>query len=75
VVEDLLSNTQEWVNINDIVRLTFKAVYDVLKGHANVLKELEWQVSNKITVNDLNKSLTAKANVADISRTFDQISK
>lgn len=47
----------------------------MLKGHANVLKELEWQVSNKITVNDLNKSLTSKANVADISRTFDQISK
>jgi hypothetical protein len=31
IVEDLLSGMNEWRNIQDIVRLTFKALTDVVK--------------------------------------------
>jgi hypothetical protein len=31
IVDDLVNGTSEWRNIEDIIRLTFKAMSDVLK--------------------------------------------
>lgn len=47
----------------------------MLKTQGALMKELEWQVSNKPSLNDLNKSLVPKVNTADVTRTFEQISK
>jgi hypothetical protein len=41
IVEDLLQGANEWRNIQDIIRLTFKALTDVVKAQGEALKELE----------------------------------
>ena len=41
VVEDMLQGVNEWQNIQDVVRLTFKALSDVVRNQGIALKEAE----------------------------------
>lgn len=43
----------EWRNIQDIVRLTFKAVTDVLKAQGESLMEIERQIPTRVALNYL----------------------
>jgi len=38
----------EWKNIEDIVRLTFKALTDVVKAQGDTLRELERQMPTRV---------------------------
>lgn len=63
----------DWRNIQEIVRVTFKALNDVVKAQGNSIKELEKQIINKASKNELNSGLNIKANVADVMRTFSEV--
>eukprot|EP00351_Strombidinopsis_sp_SopsisLIS2011_P003364 CAMPEP_0116889144 /NCGR_PEP_ID=MMETSP0463-20121206/24511_1 /TAXON_ID=181622 /ORGANISM="Strombidinopsis sp, Strain SopsisLIS2011" /LENGTH=63 /DNA_ID=CAMNT_0004555305 /DNA_START=1 /DNA_END=192 /DNA_ORIENTATION=- len=41
IVQELLDAHQEWTNIEDIVKLTFKGVFHVLKAQSECIKEIE----------------------------------
>lgn len=41
IVQDLLMGKNEWKNIQDIVKLTFKAVCDTVKSQGGAIRELE----------------------------------
>jgi hypothetical protein len=41
LVYDLLQGKNEWKNIQDIVKLTFKAVCDTVKSQGAAIRELE----------------------------------
>jgi hypothetical protein len=41
IVDDLLHGVNEWRNIQDIVRLTFKALSDVVRQQGASIRELE----------------------------------
>jgi hypothetical protein len=41
IVEDLLQGVNEWRNIQDIIRLTFKALTDVVKAQGEGIREIE----------------------------------
>jgi len=73
IVEDLLSGLNEWRNIQDIVRLTFKALADVVKAQGQTIKDLERQMPQKATRSDLTAALAAKANAQDLSTTVSQL--
>ena len=40
--------TNEWRNIQDIIRITIKAVTDVVKTHGYAIKELEKQMTTRV---------------------------
>ena len=61
IVEDLLGGTGEWRSIEDIVRLTLKALTDVVKTQGVALREVENQLSNRPTRNELNDTMGTKA--------------
>jgi hypothetical protein len=69
IVQDLLSGSNDWKNIQDIVKLTFRAVADVLRQQGLALRELERLAPTKASKAELNAGLSLKANVADVSRT------
>jgi len=48
IVEDLLHGINEWRNIQDIIRLTFKALTDVVKAQGETLRDLERQLPTKV---------------------------
>ena len=73
IVDDLLNGLNEWRNIQDIVRLTFKALSDVVKAQGTAIRELERQVVSKASKTELNAGLSVKANVSDVSRSVAEV--
>jgi len=50
LVYDLLQGKNEWKNIQDIVKLTFKAVCDTVKSQGAAIRDLENNMHHKATV-------------------------
>lgn len=73
VVDDLLNGLQDWRNVQDIVRLTFKSLSDVVRAQGFAIQELEREVAGKVTRQDLNVALASKANLTDMSKTLSEI--
>lgn len=48
IVEDLLQGVNEWRNIQDIIRLTFKALTDVVKAQGETIRELERAMPTRV---------------------------
>jgi hypothetical protein len=67
LVNDLLNGLNEWRNIQDIIRITFKALTDVVTAQGNSIRELERQLPYKANKQELNSSLSTKANASDLS--------
>ena len=70
MVYDLLQGKNEWKNIQDIVKLTFKAVCDTVKSQGQAIRELESQMRTKASTVEMTANLQSKANVNDISRSI-----
>ena len=70
IVEDLLHGKNDWRSIPDIVRLTFKALSDVVKTQGAAIKELEMQLPSRATKSELNSALAVKANISEVSRSL-----
>lgn len=73
LVNDLLQGKNEWKNIQDIVKLTFKAVCDTVKSQGQAIRELEKQMMQKASSTELTANLQLKANVSDVSRAIAEI--
>lgn len=62
-----MQGLNEWRNIQDIVRVTFKAFHDVLKAQGDAIKTLERVMDTKANRNEVSSALAAKASAADLS--------
>jgi hypothetical protein len=69
IVDELLNGLNEWRSVPDIVRLTFKALSDVVKSHTAALRELEIQIATKAN----RSELVQKANITDLNRAFSEV--
>lgn len=69
IVDELLNGLNDWRTVPDIVRLTFKALSDVVKSHTTALRELELQIATKAN----RSELVQKANLTDINRVLTDI--
>ena len=62
IAQDLLANSaNEWRSVQDIVKLTLKALTDVVRCQGASLRELEREMPFKCNKNDLNTVLAQKA--------------
>jgi hypothetical protein len=73
ISDDLLGGANDWRNVQDIVRLTFKALSDVVRAQGASLRELERQMPNKLSKSEFNSGMAIKANASDISRTVQEV--
>lgn len=64
VVDELLNGLNDWRAVPDIVRLTFKALSDVIKTHTSALRDFEIQIATKAN----RSELVQKANISDLNR-------
>ena len=55
------------------MKLTFKAVCDVIRSQGLAIRELERVVPTKANKSELNAGLSLKANVSDVSRTIAEV--
>jgi hypothetical protein len=73
VVSGLLQETNDWINIQDIIKLTFKSVFDVIKSQSELIKEIEAQLPSKTTKSELVASLQLKHDYADFTKYASEI--
>ena len=73
LVEDLLGSLNEWRSVQDVVRLTLKALTDTVKSQGIAIKDLERQLPSKATKAELNSGLAVKANVTDMERLLSDV--
>jgi hypothetical protein len=71
VIEDLLQGVNEWRNIQDIVRATFKALSDVVKTQGVTICRLERQISTiKQSADDVRADLELRATKSEVQRSL-----
>eukprot|EP01022_Parablepharisma_sp_SALTPOND_P008023 TRINITY_DN135086_c1_g1_i1.p1 TRINITY_DN135086_c1_g1~~TRINITY_DN135086_c1_g1_i1.p1 ORF type:complete len:770 (-),score=136.49 TRINITY_DN135086_c1_g1_i1:282-2591(-) len=73
IVQELLQGSTEWSQIQDIVKLTFKAMLDVMKAHSEAIRELERTVPTKASKAEVNSGLSQKASISDVSKTVAEV--
>ena len=57
----------EWRNIQDIVRVTFKAFHDVLKAQGAAIRRLEREAEGKADRREVAAALAAKGDAGELS--------
>ncbi|OMJ94659.1 hypothetical protein SteCoe_2157 [Stentor coeruleus] len=67
VVEELLKGQIEWRNIQDIIRVSFRALTDTVKNQAQAIRDIERIVSNKVSKSEFHSSLAQKLDYTDFS--------
>ena len=72
---DLLEGLHEWKPVQEIVRLTFKALHDVVKAQGDAIKNLERAMAQKVSKPEFAASLAEKVNMTELSQTFDDLSR
>jgi len=72
---DLLDGLHEWRPVQEIVRLTFKALHDVVRAQAEAIRNLEKALGGKLGKSEHAASLAEKVNISELSQTFDDLSK
>lgn len=72
IVEDLLNSLPEWRSVQDIVRLSIKALTDLAKFQNSSIKELEYSQSDFAMKSEVASALAMKANLADLSRAISE---
>jgi hypothetical protein len=53
--------------------MTLKSLSDTVRSQGLAIKDLERQISNKASKSELNSGLNIKANVADVMRSFSEL--
>lgn len=62
----MLQGHNEWRQVQDIVKLTLKALCDVVRSQGIALREVERQLPTLCTKNDVELQLTEKADFAEV---------
>lgn len=73
ILGDLLLENREWQAIPDIVKLSFKSLYDVIQIQGKAIREIENTLVNKLTMQDIIPYLEQNAKSKDISETLSQL--
>lgn len=67
MADDLLKGLNDWRNIQDIVRLTFKALSDVVRTQGQAIRDIERQLPLKVHRSEFTLALSQKANANELS--------
>jgi hypothetical protein len=73
IVEDLLGSLNEWRSVPDIVRLSLKALSDVVKVQGATLRELDRQVNTKLSKTEFSSAISQKASSAEFAKTLTEL--
>ena len=67
IVDDLISGASDWRNVQDVVRLTFKALSDVVKAQGSAIRDLERQMPQKLSKAEAQTLLSQKVSSSELT--------
>ena len=65
----------DWQPVQEIVRLNFKALHDLVGAHGDALKSAEKAVASKVGKSELTAALSEKVSVTELTTTFEELSR
>lgn len=75
VLESLLDGLSNWTNVQDIVRLSFKALADIIKAQGSSLRELEKSLPLKISKTEALAEIEKKPDICRVLEHFNDFKK
>ena len=69
----MLQGHNEWRQVQDIVKLTLKAMCDVVKSQGAALRELERTVPQLVSRSEFDEVFNAKADVTDVQNAINEL--
>lgn len=75
IIQELLDTNSEWTNIQDIVKLTFKGIYQTLKVQNDCIRDIEQILPAKADSHQVRAQLAQKANLNDMKKTMAEVAE
>jgi hypothetical protein len=73
IVDDLLNGLTNWRAEQDIIRLTFKAILDILKCQSSTIRNIELDLPTKALKSDLSHILMLKSGQSELTRSINDV--
>ena len=70
LVEELLKGQVEWRNIQDIIRVSFRALTDTVRSQGQLIRDLEKSLNSKVSKSEFHSSLSQKLDFTDFSENY-----
>jgi len=67
IVDDLLNGVADWRSVQDVVRLTLKALSDVVKSQGTAIRDLERQLPQKLSKSEAQTQLSQKVSSSELA--------
>ena len=71
--QDLFQNSNEWIKVPNVVKITFKTLFDIIRSQSESIKILESNISLKASKEELNNSIANKVNLSDFTQTTSEL--
>ena len=71
--ENTIFESSEWQSTPEIIKITFKSLFDLTQTHSAIIKQLEEQIATKSSKTELLNALATKQNSADVMRNISDI--
>lgn len=71
--ENPIFESSEWEATPEIIKITFKSLFELTQTHSNIIKQLEEQITTKSSKIELMNALATKQNSADVMRNISDI--
>lgn len=73
IVDDLINGFNDWRSVQDIVKLTFKALSDIVKSQGRTLKDLELEIPTKASKLEMAQCMSLKSSYNETLRSINEI--
>lgn len=71
--EDLDKGNNDWRNIQDVIRISIKGIFDALKNQERTIRELNFKLEEKAEKNYVDSSMDGKAGIEEVRRALDHV--
>ena len=71
--ENKIFESSEWQSTPEIIKITFKSLFNLTQTHSALIKQLEEQIATKSSKTELLNALATKQNSADVMRNLSDI--
>ena len=63
----------DWRNVNDIIRITFKSLVETVKNQGYIIKDLAKELKSKVNMKELNPLLNLKADNSEVFKAINNL--
>ena len=75
LIGDLMSQEREWTGVQEIIKLTLKALFSTIKNQSRLISEIENVLPMKANKIDIQSIMSTKANVKEVKLAFGEITQ